>query len=152
MPVNIATRFRGQADTHIANDVGIAQLDAKRPSGIDARIHARHDEVLLGRRQGEVALVEAGGVLGRGGLDVVLDGGHSGGGGEGSAVEGVVAAEEDGRGGEVVSEEGVLEDVGGGGQHRLLKASGGQGRCGFLDALPHGKGWSELVGPVFRLR
>lgn len=131
--------------------MGIAQLDAKRPSGIDARVHARHDEVLLGRRQGEVALVEAGGVLGRGGLDVALDGGHSGGGGEGSAVEGVVTAEEDGRGGEVVSEEGVLEDAGAGGQHRLLKASGGQGGCGFLDALPHGKGWSELVGPVFRL-
>lgn len=51
----------------------------------------------------------------------------------------------------MLSEEGVLEDVGGGGGHSLLKASGGQGGCGFLDALPHGKCRSELVGPVFRL-
>lgn len=66
---------RGREGAHIANDVGVAEVDAKGAGGIDAGVHAGEDEVLLCRGQGEVALGEGGGVALRGGLDVALDGG-----------------------------------------------------------------------------
>ena len=66
----------GWEKTHIPNNMRIAQLDAKRLCGIDTRVHACEDEVLFRRGQGEVALGEGGGELGRGGLDVCLDGAH----------------------------------------------------------------------------
>lgn len=56
----------------------IAQFNPKRLGRVDTGVHARQDEVLLGRRQGEMALGEGGRVLGRGGFDVLLDGGHDG--------------------------------------------------------------------------
>lgn len=62
--------------THIPNDVGVAEVDAKRASRVDAGVHAREHEVLLGGGQGEVALGEGGRVGGGGGLDVLLDGAH----------------------------------------------------------------------------
>lgn len=62
--------------SYVANDVGVAELDAKGLGRVDAGVHAGQDEVLLGRGQGEVALGEGRGVGGRGRFDVLLDGRH----------------------------------------------------------------------------
>lgn len=56
--------------------MGIAEIDAKGARRVDPRVHARQDEVLLRRRQGDVALRERRRVLRRAGLDVLLDRRH----------------------------------------------------------------------------
>lgn len=56
--------------------MGVAEVDAEGARGIDARVHARQDEVLFGGRQREVALGEGRRVVARGLFDLLLDGGH----------------------------------------------------------------------------
>lgn len=46
--------------SYVADDVGIAQFDAKGLRGIDAGVHAGEDEVLLGWGQRQVTLGEGG--------------------------------------------------------------------------------------------
>jgi len=74
----VITRISRIGGTHIANDVGIAELDAECGGWVDAGVHAGQDEVFLCRGQGEVALGEGAGVALGGGLDVLLDGRHGG--------------------------------------------------------------------------
>ena len=67
-----------ERETHIANDMGVTKVDPKRRGRVDAGVHAGQEEVLLGGRQGEVAVGEGAGVCLGGGLDVLLDGRHFG--------------------------------------------------------------------------
>jgi hypothetical protein len=47
----------------VANDLGVAFVEPQHPCGIEPGIHARQDDDLLGRGQGQAALVERRGVL-----------------------------------------------------------------------------------------
>lgn len=65
-----------ERNTHVANDMSIAQLDPECLGRIDSCVHACKDEVVLRRREGEVALGEGRRVVLRGGFDLLLDGRH----------------------------------------------------------------------------
>ena len=62
--------------TYITDHVGVAEGDAVRLRGIDARVHACHDEIALGRLQWEAALVKRARVRFGRLLDILLHRSH----------------------------------------------------------------------------
>ena len=74
----------------VADDVRVAEMDAKGGGRIDARVHAGHDDVALGWRQRQRPLREAGRVRLVGADQILLHccchgGGRGGAGGRGTA-------------------------------------------------------------------